>query len=412
MTKFLKKNYGWFIVAYGVISMMVIQYLSYNAFSLFVVPITTDLKITRGTLSLTTTIASLVGMVVAPIAGRLFSRKSVKRLILIGLTLTSLAIASQYFADSVYVLYALAVLRDIGVQFCMIMPLSILMNRWFKDNRSFAFSIIAVGISLGGVLFSVPLSDLIDTAGWRKAYLICGLIALAVLVPLCALVVKDYPPDYEEDNDQLKDEKSIRAENKRFSSGLHKDPSYWIMALGLLMNAFCCVGLYHISAFSESLGTGTKMAALMLSLHSVGAIVSKLIMGRLFDRFGLRGGILLGSGGASLAYGLMLFAALNGSRVLLIAGIACFGLSFGSQSLYSPAIISRAYDLTHYSLVAGEMSVFTLLGSALSNPIISWAFDLTQSYATAWAICLAAGFVALISLLLLSRRVRNGTVSV
>ena len=219
MTNFLKKNYGWFIVAYGVISMMVIQYLSYNAFSLFVVPITEDLGITRGKLSLTTTIASLVGMVVAPIAGRLFSRKSVKRLILIGLTLTSLAIASQYFAASVHVLYALAVLRDIGVQFCMIMPLSILMNRWFKENRSFAFSIIAVGISLGGVLFSVPLSDLIDTAGWRQAYLICGLIALAVLVPLCALVVKDYPPDYKEDDDQPKDEKAILAENGASAPG-------------------------------------------------------------------------------------------------------------------------------------------------------------------------------------------------
>lgn len=400
----LKKNYGWLIVAYGALSLMIVQYLSYNAFSLFVVPITEDLQISRSTLSFITTISSIVGMVIAPISGRLFSRKSVKKLMLIGLSVTSASLALQYFARSVYLLYFLSGVRDCGVEFCMMMPLSILVNRWFEKNRDFAFSIMAVGISLGGVIFSVPLSNLIGAVGWRKSYLICGLIALGLLVPLCLLIVKDYPPDKRGSDEVRKDEAAIKASNKVYSAKLHKDPAFWLLGIGMLANSFCCVGLYHISAFSESLGTGAQFAALMLSVHSVGAIISKLLMGTLFDRFGLRSGIWLGSGGASLAFGLMVLAAVSGSRVLLVASILCYGLSFGSQSLYSPSIISRTFGFEHYSLVAGEAAVFTLLGSAISNPVVSGSFDLTQSYTVSWIICLGMGLLGLVCLLSLVKR--------
>ena len=56
------------MVAYGALSLMILQYLCYNAFSLFAIPITEDLGISRSALSLTTTIASIAGMVIAPTA--------------------------------------------------------------------------------------------------------------------------------------------------------------------------------------------------------------------------------------------------------------------------------------------------------------------------------------------------------
>ena len=59
------------------------------------------------------------------------------------------------------------------------MPFAALAARWFtKENRSFATSIIFVGISLGGVLLSNPLAALIETVGWRLTYRYYGLAAV------------------------------------------------------------------------------------------------------------------------------------------------------------------------------------------------------------------------------------------
>ena len=397
---------GWLIVAYGALSLMILQYLCYNAFSLFVVPITQDLGISRSALSLTTTIASIAGMIIAPIAGRLFSVKSVKKLMLMGLTVTSLSIALQYFAKSVMLLYVLAGVRDCGVEFCLMMPLAILMNRWFGEDRSFAFSIISVGTSLGGVLLSVPLSNLIASAGWRNAYLICGLAAMAILVPLCFFIVKDWPDGVGSASGSAADgEKAASKEDsKSFSVQLHKDRRFWLLAIGLMANSFCCVGLYHISTFAQSLAFDAGFAAAMISVHSIGAVASKLLMGKLFDRKGIRGGVLLGSGCQILAYGLMVLTCMMPGKALLVASILAYGLSFGSQSLYSSSIISRIFDMDHYSIVAGELAVFVLLAGAFSNPVVSAVYDLTQSYAAAWIVCLAMGAVALVCLMSLGKK--------
>ncbi len=398
---------GWLMVAYGALSLMILQYLCYNAFSLFVVPITEDLGISRSALSLTTTIASIAGMVIAPIAGRLFSVKSVRKLMLMGLTVTSLSIALQYFAKSVMLLYVLAGVRDCGVEFCLMMPLAILMNRWFGNDRSFAFSIISIGTSLGGVLLSVPLSNLIAGAGWRNAYLICGLGAMAILVPLCFFIVKDWPegtqpasaPKAGEDG-----ESAPKGDVKSFTAQLHKDGRFWLLAIGLMANSFCCVGLYHISTFAQSLAFDPGFAAMMISVHSIGAVVSKLLMGKLFDRKGIRGGVLLGSGCQILAYGLMILACMMPGKALLVASILAYGLSFGSQSLYSSSIISRIFDMEYYSIVAGELAVFVLLAGAFSNPVVSAVYDMTHSYSIAWTLCLAMGAVALVCLMSLGKK--------
>ena len=398
------------MVAYGALSLMILQYLCYNAFSLFAIPITEDLGISRSALSLTTTIASIAGMVIAPIAGRMFSVRSVRKLMLMGLTVTSLSIALQYFAKSVMLLYVLAGLRDCGVEFCLMMPLAILMNRWFGEDRSFAFSIISVGTSLGGVLLSVPLSNLIATAGWRNAYLFCGLGAMAILLPLCFFIVKDWP-EGQGPAAGISAEKgegdAQKTDSKSFVAQLHKDRRFWMLAVGLMANSFCCVGLYHLSTFAQSLNFEGSFAAMMISVHSIGAVMSKLLMGKLFDKKGIRGGVALGSGGQIAAYGLMVLACLHPSKTLLVASILAYGLSFGSQSLYTSGIVSRIFDMDHYSIVAGELAVFVLLAGAFSNPVVSAIYDMTQSYTAAWVICLAMGFVAMVSLWSLGKKTKD-----
>jgi len=231
---------------------------------------------------------------------------------------------------------------------------------------------------------------------------------MGLLIPLCLVIVRDYPAGWQAPagEDSGPAQEKGQGKDTAFIRQLHRDSRFWLLAAGMACNSFCCVGLYHISTFPETLGFPGSFAALMLSVHSIGAIASKLIMGQLFDKKGLKGGILLGSAGAAAAYLLMVLASLQPAKPLIVAAILCYGLSFGSQSLYTSAIISRVFDIRYYSIVAGEIAVFTLMASAFSNPIVSGLYDITRSYTPAWILCSGMAVLALVCLMRLAGKQR------
>jgi MFS family permease len=63
-------------------------------------------------------------------------------------------------------------------------------SRWFDKNRGLALGIAGSGVGLGIVIISPLATYLISSFGWRMAYLIMGLIAWLVIIPLSRLLRK------------------------------------------------------------------------------------------------------------------------------------------------------------------------------------------------------------------------------
>ena len=198
MTGDKKINFGWVIVAYGVLCMLVLHYGTIGSQAIFLLPITKDLGVSTTTLTLASTYSTIVSFIVTPIAGKLMNDKSLKKLLFMGVLGTGATMVAQSYVTSVYAYYAVILVRTVFNPFALMMPFATLAARWFpKESRSFATSIIFVGISLGGVLLSNPLTAAIEMFGWRVTYRCYGFVAMLLVSPLALIFVRDYPDGYD-----------------------------------------------------------------------------------------------------------------------------------------------------------------------------------------------------------------------
>ncbi len=394
--KLKKPYYGWIIVVCGMFIMATLHYVSFNSFGLFVVPVTTDMGISRSAFSLTTTISSLVGMVISPIAGRLMAKKSVRKMMFLGILFGGFGIAAQGLVTAVWQLYILAAFNAFCTAFSLSLPVSVLMTRWFKENRSLAISLVFVGVSLGGIIFSTPLTSLILNKGWRSAYELCGLVIALLIAPLTLLLMRDHPQT-EEDGPTAAAE---IVKNDSFSTKeLHKTAHFWIFILGVFCMAFCIGPLYQMPAYIQSLGYTAELAGRIASMYSLINIFAKLAMGVLFDKFGMKAGTCFGMLGNIFCFVFMLLAFRMPVMPMVFIFASAFGIGLTCQSIPAPSLTSGIFGTKHYSIIYGEVSIFTGLAGGIANYILAWLFDITGNYFLGWVISLVISVIGLICLL-------------
>ena len=400
-----KIDYGWIIVAYGVLCMLVLHYGTVGSQAIFLLPITKDLGVSTTTLTLASTYSTIVSFIVTPLAGTLMNKKSVRKLLFAGVLGMGLTMVAQSYVTSVYAYYAVFLIRTIFNPFALMMPFATLVARWFsKENRSFATSIVFVGISLGGVLLSNPLTALIEMFGWRMTYRCYGLIAVVLLSPLALLLVRDYPAGYEE---MIREETPKEEGTKADFRSLLKDRRFLLVCGGMGCISFIGCSLYHISSYVQSLGYDAQFGATVISLYNFVCIFSKMIMGRLFDRKGMKAGILFGALGIIGSYFLMTISIFKSSTALLILIALFYGIGNTCQSITAPSLVSGIFGVKNYSEIYSKMTTVTMVVSAVSTPVLSAMYEAGGNYFVAWAVCLALSVVSTVCLLA-ACRIREG----
>lgn len=396
-----KNNYGWIIVAYGVLCMLVLHYGTVGSQAIFLLPITKDLGVSTTTLTLASTYSTIVSFIVTPLAGTLMNKKSVRKLLFAGVLGMGLTMVAQSYVTSVYAYYAVYLIRTIFNPFALMMPFATLVARWFsKENRSFATSIVFVGISLGGVLLSNPLTALIEMFGWRTTYRFYGLIAVVLLSPLALLIVRDYPTGYEE---MIREETPKEEGTKADFLSLLKDKRFLLVCGGMGCISFIGCSLYHISSYVQSLGYDAQFGATVISLYNFVCIFSKMIMGRLFDKKGLKAGIWFGALGIIGSYFLMTISIFKSSTALLILIALFYGIGNTCQSITAPSLVSGIFGVKNYSEIYSKMTTVTMVVSAVSTPVLSAMYEAGGNYLAAWAVCLVLSVVSTVCLLAASR---------
>ena len=396
-----KFNYGWVIVGYGVLCMLLLHYGTVGSQAIFLLPVTQDLGVSTTTLTMASTYGTIVSMIVTPWAGKLMDKKSIRRLMFFGILGTGLTMVAQSYVASVYTYYAIILVRTALNPFALMMPFAALAARWFtKENRSFATSIIFVGISLGGVLLSNPLAALIETVGWRLTYRYYGLAAVVLLSPLTLALVRDYPDGYEE---QIRAEEPEGPGEKADFVTLFKDPRFLLIAVGMGCISFIGCSLYHISSYVQSLGYDAQFGATVISLYNFVCIFSKMIMGRLFDRKGLKGGVIFGAIGIIGSYLLMTISVLHSSVPMLLLIAFFYGIGNTCQSITAPSMVSGVFGVKNYSEIYAKLSTVTLAISAVSTPVISAIYEKSGNYMAAWGLCMVLSIVSTVCLLFVGK---------
>ena len=128
--------------------------------------------------------------------GQLVDRYGARPLMLVG---AFVYVGSFLAMSRVEVLWQFVVLSMLsgGAGYTLVGPLVVnaALAKWFVVRRGWAIALGSSGVSLAGLIMPVTMTRIVDSIGWRDAYVILGVFVFAILAP-AALVMRRRPEDH------------------------------------------------------------------------------------------------------------------------------------------------------------------------------------------------------------------------
>jgi MFS family permease len=190
---------GWSVLL-GAFTALLFAGIVHTSFGFFIVPVSEELEISRADTNNWLSMMSVGSALVAPFAGRLIDRFSVRLVMAIGgITLAASFIAMSQ-TSSVWLLLFLALPVAFGTDCAGALSASTVAARWFRRRRGRALMIVGIATTGSGVTLSPIVAYLVATQGWRNALTIMGLMCGAVVILMVIFLIRSWP-----DADELRD---------------------------------------------------------------------------------------------------------------------------------------------------------------------------------------------------------------
>ena len=278
-------------------------------------------------------------------------------------------------------------------------PLMANISKWYERRRGMAVGIVASGQSLAGIVWPPIFGVAVTEVGWRYGFIGFGLIAAAVMLPMCLIFIRQ-PPDTETLQAAEAPEGSDSKGRPR-RGARHSETSLSYLQLQIVLCVAiigCCISmalpLAHLVAYATDIGLPLTDAVTVLSVTLMAAFTSRvLLVGLLSDRFGGLWALFIFSALQAAMVALLAYA--DSTILLYVIGIG-FGLGYGGIfPVY--AVIIREYMPPDE---AGRRTGVVFLFGAVSMGLGSWMggalFDTTGSYDLPFLIGVIANGINLI----------------
>ena len=343
---------------------------------LFLTPVTQELQVGIGTLSLYFSVMSAVQVVWFSYAGKLLNRYDVRIVAAGAAVLQTLTFAAFGLMSHVAGWYVLAIPQAMGSAILVNLIAPILINRWFPDKTGIILGVQSACVGLFGAVLQPVTSNIIAGSGWRTGYTMIGLVAFVVIVAAVFVFLKDRPEENTDGEQQKKPvtkhtESLERADNSAAEETPTRSVAFFALLLFMLSLTGVAVFVQHVATYGTSLGYA-------LSLASVGTAIGALIIGFLADKAGAVNTCYVVLGLWLLAIICFLF----GGRHIMVFCIAAFlnGVAVPGVTILSPVLTLAFYDRTNYEKVYAKVSMGAPLSSIFLVPIYGFIYDATQSY--------------------------------
>lgn len=339
--------------------------------------------LSRTVLSFAYGAATLVAAFLLPQMGKLVDLHGPRRMLAIACVLLGLACIA--FAGATNVLWltiGFGALRFFG-QGSMMLNCANVVARWFSARRGFALSLMALGFA-ASMAAHPPLAQwLIDTVGWRQAWVWLGVLTWILMLPPVLLLVFNRPqeiglrPDGEAAPAADSTETAAPVTGLTLSEAL-RTPAFYIIAGGLSTMSMLVTALhvYQVSIFGAH-GLSAQTAARMFALSAVTMVVMMPVIGRLLDRvrteFMFAGGLVI-----------MVCSLLAATQVDDLATAAIYAMVFGLNNAVTMTYFSymwpRYFGLAHLGRIQGMGQMIGVVGASLGPLPLGIAADVMGSY--------------------------------
>ena len=397
--------YGWWIVAIGCVQDAVKGGTFNTGFTLYFLPVLTELNLSRAATSLPFSLSKLEAALGAPFVGYLIDRFDVRVMLVVGTLLAGLGLILLSLTHT-YLLFLLVFIGPLsfGFQAGFNQATLAAVNHWFRRKRGLAMSIVQTGQAIGGVVIFPLVALAVLNLGWRMASVLSGLVVL-MLLPL-VLFIRRSPesmgllPDGERSSSQDPTASGLTpplGDAREFTTReALRTPSFWLLAAfhGLRNVPYAGVTV-HLVPLLVWKGLDEPAAAFYVGLTALATVVIRPLTGWLGDRQSKQTigavGVLLGAAGLIvLTYG-------DGEWWALVLFAVLFSFGDGVNSV-TWALVGDVFGRAHFATIRGWISMFQSFASMPAAVLTGWIYDQTQSYThalIAFVICYGVAAVVL-----------------
>jgi MFS family permease len=397
---------GWLIVVGGFLIMATCYAVFVNCFNLFLVPITKDLGITRAQFNANSSIAAVVGVLASLLVGKLVDKHSARSIGFFCVLITAIAMVCWAFVTQLWQMYLLSLVIGFSVVSGTRLLISILVANWFDQKRGLAISIALSGSGVGGAVMSQIISVMIATHGWRPTFLILAVITLLCSMPLTATIFRNKPSDIglrpygadgkEEKNiDQKRTNQVVTGIDQRMAV---RSVAFWMLMIGFLLMGLINGGvIINMSANFIDAGHTTAFATNIVSMQMLVLIIAKIVLGALYDRFGIRIATMVGSITTILATVSLLFGHTMVAPYLFALFFG-FGTCLGTVA--PPLMVVNEFGKKSLGTLVGYVTAIEMLGVAIGALMLGAIYDATGAYTLGWMILSVIGMFMTAALVL------------
>jgi MFS family permease len=364
-------NYTWVIVGVSFFLVLITQGFAAGYRGLYLAAVTDGLQIPRSLFSISESCRFVADALVSVFFGRLFQRFGARKLVSIGFVTMIGALLLYASTDQVIWFCAAGAMLGVGCAFVGTTVVVAVVRQWCRKNVGTVIGIVLAASGLGSAIGSQIMSPILydpgNPLGFRNAYRLT-----AVVLAVSALVII---PLLREKRENVEDKKQPVLKEK--SRG--KLPKNKVLLCVVIVCVFLCavsvMGVNSIySAHMKDRGLTPAAVAAAAGVLSVALIASKILVGRMFDRFGLRPVLLLCQ--CATLTGFMLLLTLNGSTTKLAVLFAViFAFALPLETIVVPLIVSDLFPGASYNRILGILTAANSAGFALAPPIANWFYD-------------------------------------
>ena len=387
-------NYGWVMVLV-VFVLSGLAFGSMASISVFLKPVSLEFGWSRGQTSFAYSIASFASAAFGVIWGQVADKYGTRWFGFVGAICMSLVLFALSSLDSIFQFYLLYFLFGAMGSALLFSPLYANVGFWFRENPGLALGLAASGGAIGQAFIPHLSGILIESSGWKAAYIDLAIIYILIALPI-SFLIKESPWRISARTDSEQEETDFPLSEREVVA--------WISFAVI----FCCVcmsiPIMHLVPLLTDKGFSVEFATSVLMLLMFCGAFGRIIGGMLGDYIGALPGYILMSLGQTV-FVIWFPHLISPSSIYIMA--ALFGFTY-SGVMSSILVCTRMMVSAKYGARAMSLtSFFGWIGMGLGGFLGGYFFDIYGDYIWAFTFAGISGVINLFILFLFTLYIRK-----
>jgi MFS transporter, OFA family, oxalate/formate antiporter len=372
----IKKWYfGWMVLLGVFVNYMAIVGLMVYTLPLFYPSIIHEYGFSTEQVTRPAFLSYMAGAFLTPFISQFYDRFSIRKFMIAGtvfMVLGLLALGKLQTHTQMIMIYLVFALGQV----CSgQVPTMVVITRWFNRRRGLAVGIVLTSTSVGGAVFPLVVRQVMASANWREAIFVLTAIGAVMMVLAIGFFIRNRPEDIGLKQAQADPLMNLRADGQQTDGPTLKEvtrqPEFYLLAFvtGALWFSLNGIVQHQTILIGNELGIGIETLSLISSAFFTFAIVGKLALGWLADRFSKT--LIMFCSVLNLIIGLFILRMSGGGNIAVLYAYAIiYGIGYGGMFTMIQLVIADFYAGKHYGRILGMLTMVDVAAGGLGIPAV------------------------------------------